>query len=190
MQLAAMANFPTERAAVEALAKTLERAAMDSGIMMQAILDDVLTGGAWCPTPFDLRKLAMDMKKLAREKREGSIHAKWREIYGEPNPQWSIDLLTELAGATHAETRANLHARAIREMLYYTEGDGKLMGDREFWEGPRLDGLQSAREFDLDLTNHADLVDRIRREGGWRTERELQLGPAPEARHLTPEALR
>jgi len=80
MQLAAMANFPGERAAVEALARALERSACDSGMTMQAIVDECLNGGAFCPTPFDLRNLAMGMKKLAREKRFGVKAATAGEI--------------------------------------------------------------------------------------------------------------
>lgn len=163
MQLAAMANFPGERAAVEALARALERSACDSGMTMQAIVDECLNGGAFCPTPFDLRNLAMGMKKLAREKREGSIHAKWREQYGEPNPQWGSDLLAQLIAPTPAEQRAKLHERAIRDMLYYTEGDGQELGDRAFWAYARKH----------DLRGHAALVEAIRARGGWRTARDL-----------------
>ena len=176
MQLAAMANFPQEKAAVEVMAKALERAAMDTGLLMQAILDECLSGGAWCPTPYDLRALASGMKERIRERREGSQHAKWREQYGESNPQWASDLLAQLIAPTSAEQRAKLHERAIRDMLYYTEGEGLEMGDREYWEGLRRDGLPSAREFDL--RDHAELVVDVRTRGGWRTERELQ-GPMP-----------
>lgn len=164
MQLAAMANFPGEKAAVEALAKALGRAAMDSGMLMQAIIDNLLEGGAWCPAPFDLRAAAMEMKARARERREGSKHAKWREQYGEASPQWASDLLAELLAPTAAESRAKLHERAIRDMLYYTEGEGRELGDQKYW--------QDAREYDL--ASHRELVDTLRARGGWRTERELQ----------------
>jgi hypothetical protein len=172
MQLACLGNFPTETAAVEALARALERAAMDSGIRMQAILDECFQTSQWCPTPLDLRTLAGAMKDKAREKREGNKHAKWREIYGEPNPQWAGNMLAKLTGKTPAEERAKALEQRIRDMLYYTEGEGKELGDRKFWEGPRYDGLPSARE--IDLRDHSSQVAEIRARGGWCTERELQ----------------
>lgn len=173
MQLAAMANFPQEKAAVEALAKALERAATDTGIRMQSIVDECLGGGAWCPTPFDLRTLAASMKERIRERREGSKLAEWERIYGPGDPDWSSRMVrTAMLRSGHQDATLATHEQAIRDMLFYTEGDGKDSGDREFWEGPRRDGLQSAREFDL--THYPELVERIRKEGGWRTERELQ----------------
>ena len=173
MQLAAMANFPQEKAAVEALAKALERAATDTGIRMQAIVDECLGGGAWCPTPFDLRTLAASMKERIRERREGSKHAEWERIYGPADHDWSSRMIAAvMARDGHTDQKRAIHEQAIRDMLFYTEGDGRDSGDREFWEGPRRDGLQSAREFDLD--HYPELVERIRKEGGWRTERELQ----------------
>lgn len=176
MQLASMANFPQEKAAVEVLAKALERAATETGLRMQAILDDILAGGAWCPTPYDIRALAGAMKDRLRERREGDKRAKWREQYGEPNPQWARDLLAKIAAPTGAEQRARLHEEAIRAMLYYTEGEGRTLGDREFWEGPRKDGKLTPAQFDA--RDHAALVIDIRQRGGWRTEAELR-GPMP-----------
>jgi hypothetical protein len=49
-------------------------------------------------------------------------------------------------------------------MLFYTEGDGREQGDRDFWK--------DAREHDLD--HCAEMVDQVRAAGGWQTERELQ----------------
>lgn len=163
MQLAAMANFPAERAAIEALAKALERSAMDTGIMMQAILDNCLSGGSWCPTPFDIRGVAVNMKQQARDRKEGRKAEKWQRIYGEANPQWSKDLLDQLVGRNHADSRQRLHERALRDMLYYTEGDGMEMGDRAYW--------QAAKE--RDERDHGPLIAEIRERGGWQTEREL-----------------
>lgn len=173
MQLAAMANFPQERAAVEALAKALERSATDTGLRMQAIVDECLSGGAWCPTPFDLRTLAASMKQRIREKREGSKHAEWERIYGSADPDWASKMIRlAMNRAGHQDAAKAVHEQAIRDMLFYTEGEGKDLGDRGFWEGSRCDGLQSAREFDL--THYPEMVERIRKEGRWRTERELQ----------------
>ncbi len=173
MQLAAMGNFPAEKAAVEALAKCLQRAAEDTGIRMQAIVDECLASGAWCPTPYDMRMVATSMKDKIREKREGSKHAEWERIYGKPDPDWSTKMVeAAMLRGGHQDAKRAIHEQAIRDMLYYTEGDGKLLGDREYWEGPRRDGLLSAREYDL--RNHRELVDHIRNQGGWRTERELQ----------------
>lgn len=173
MQLAAMANFPQEKAAVEALAKALERAATDTGLRMQSIVDECLGGGAWCPTPFDLRTLAAGMKERIRERREGSKRAEWERQYGPADPDWSSKLVKQIMLRDgHKDATRAVHDQAIRDMLYYTEGDGREMGDREYWQGPRRDGLQSARDFDL--THYPALVARVRNEGGWRTERELQ----------------
>jgi hypothetical protein len=163
-QFSSCGKYPIERAGVEALARALERAAMDTGIMMQAIVDECLSTSSWCPTPFDVRTIAGQMKQRIKDGREANVHAKWREIYGQPNPQWATDLLAELMAPTHPGSRAKLHERAIRDMLYYTEGDGQQMGDQKFW--------REARE--RDIRDHQALVEKIRAAGGWRTERELQ----------------
>lgn len=173
MQLGAMANFPQEKSAVESLARALERAATDTGIRMQAIIDECLGISSWCPTPFDIRTVAASMKQRIQERREGSKHAEWERIYGPADPDWSSKMIRlAMNRAGHQDATRAVHEQAIRDMLYYTEGDGRNLGDRAFWEGPRRDGLQSAREFDL--THYPEMVERIRREGGWRTERELQ----------------
>lgn len=177
MQLASMANFPQEKAAVEAMARALERAATDTGIRMQAIIDECLDGGSWCPTPFDLRTLAAGMKERIREKREGSKRAEWEREYGPCDPDWSSKLITSVMNRDgHTDQARAVRDEAIRNMLYYTEGDGMEFGDREFWEGPRKDGLLSARA--KLLRDHPAEVERIREAGGWRTERELQGVPA------------
>jgi len=163
-QFSSCGKYPIERAGVEALAHALERAAMDTGIMMQAIVDECLSTSSWCPTPFDVRTIAGQMKQRIKDGREANVHAKWREIYGQPNPQWATDLLAELMAPTHPGSRAKLHERAIRDMLYYTEGDGQQMGDQKFW--------REARE--RDIRDHQALVEKIRAAGGWYTERELQ----------------
>ena len=79
-------------------------------------------------------------------------------------------MLGFLGGASTAEQRRVLHEQAIRYMLFYTEGEGQEMGDRQFWEGDN--GEYGARQFDLD--HWPEDVQRIRLAGGWRTERELQ----------------
>jgi hypothetical protein len=171
MQLSAMNHFPVERAGVEALAAALNRSACDTGIRMQAILDDILAGGAWCPTPYDLRGVAVAMKDREREKREGSKHAQWERIYGPANPKFARDLLAQLSTGSAAQDRQALHERAIRDMLYYSEGDGRLLGDSEYWRESSYQTLSAA---DIDARDYAALVASIRERGGWRTERELQ----------------
>jgi hypothetical protein len=173
MQLAAMGKFPEEKAAVEALAKSLERTASDTGLMMQAIIDQCLEGSPWCPTPFEIRSVAAAMKQRIRDRREGSKHAEWERIYGPADLDWSSKMVAAAVERSgHKNATLAIHEQAIRDMLFYTEGDGRALGDREFWEGPRRDGLQSAREFNL--THYPEMVRRIRGEGGWHTERELQ----------------
>ncbi len=104
------------------------------------------------------------MRDSIRNKRQHNQHAEWERIYGPPDPNWSANLIGVLVGSEFAEQKTATRDRAIRDMLFYTEGDGVEFGDRKFW--------REAREFDLD--HHAALVDEIRERGGWRTERELQ----------------
>lgn len=172
-QFSACGNYPIEQSGVEALAKALERSAMDSGIRMQAIIDECMGSSGWCPTPFDLRKLAISMRDKIRNTKAGSQYAEWRRIYGEPDPDWGTKLVqAAMRRGNYKEQLPAMRDESIRAMLFYTEGDGKLLGDREFWEGPRLDGLDSARAGLL--RDHPEYVARIRAEGGWRTERERQ----------------
>ena len=161
---AAAGNFPKEKAGVQALADALERAACDTGMTMQAIVDECLDSSAWCPTPFDLRGVALSMRDKARHAKEGSIHAAWEHIYGPPQPDWAAKLLGVLVGAPAAETKMAMHTRAIRDMLFYIEGDGREQGDRQFWKDAQKH----------DLRDHAALVEQIRSAGGWQTERDLQ----------------
>ena len=161
---AAAGNFPKEREGVLALAQALRRASDNFGIMMEAIVQECADTSAWCPTPADLRNIAMSMRDAIRNRKQRSRHAEWERIYGPADPDWSAKLIGVLVGASYPEQKAATRERAIRDMLFYTEGDGVDFGDREFW--------REARE--RDITNHSELVDSIRERGGWRTERELQ----------------
>lgn len=159
-------NFPKERAGLEALATALESAAQATGLTMSSIVDECVSSSAWCPTPFDLRQVAVSMKQQLRESREGSKHAEWYRLYGPPQPAFSSGLLEELLGREKSpqERREAIRDQAIRDTLYCTEGDGRELGDREFWAAARKKHLRDNLEH----------VNRIREEGGWRTERELQ----------------
>ena len=156
-------NFPKDRHGLEALSTALQAAAQSTGISMAAIIEECSGSSAWCPTPYDLRQVAMGMKQRIVDARGDNQRAAWRRIYGEPNPAFASDLLAQIAGP-HPKSQKTLHRRAIREMLYYTEGDGLLFGDRDFWVAARAH----------DLRDWPALVDEIRAAGGWKTERELQ----------------
>jgi len=169
----ACSNFPKDRAGVEALANALQRWAQETGITMSAIVDECMSSSSWCPTPYDLRGVALSMRDKIRQAKEGNKHAEWERIYGPADPNWSSDLVAQLMHRHGNKTQKQaLREQTIRDMFFYTEGDGRGMGDREYWQGPRRDGLPSAREYNL--ANHRELVERIRAEGGWRTERERQ----------------
>lgn len=156
-------NFPKERAGLEALGEALQRAAMDSGMMMSAIVAECLASSAWCPTPFDLRNIATSMKQRARDKKQEGKRGYWERTYGPANPQYAQDMLARITGPTVAAQKESLHVAAVKDMLFYTEGEGRELGDRKYWE--------EARSHDLD--HFPTLVDQIREAGGWRTEREL-----------------
>jgi len=162
-EFATCGNFPKDIAGLEALAAALERASTDTGITMSAIVRECSGSSAWCPTPHDLRAIATQMKATLRQTKEGNWRAAQERIYGPAHPEWASALLAELIAPTPAEQRAKLHERAIRDMLYYTEGDGQELGDRAFWAHARKH----------DLRDHAALVEAIRARGGWRTARDL-----------------
>ncbi len=153
-------NFPKERAGLEALAESLQRAAMDSGIMMSAIVEECIASSAWCPTPYDLRQVAVGMKLRAKEKKLDNRREHWERIYGPPNPEYAQAILSRISGPNIAAEKVNLNREAIRAMLFYTEGEGREMGDRKYWEAARASHTV------------ADVA-VVRTAGGWRTEREL-----------------
>lgn len=168
-EFAAAGNFPKERAGVLALAQALSRAAKDFGLTMQAIVQACSECSQWCPTPHELRNMAMSVRDSIRSKNAISQHAKWDRMYGSPDPDWSANLLKVGIGDSHSVTMAAMHDFSIRCMLFYTEGDGSEFGDREFWEQARA----------LDLRDHAEKVQEIRERGGWQTERDLQQQRKP-----------
>jgi hypothetical protein len=117
--------------------------------------------------------MAVSMRDKIRTARAISKHAEWRRIYGEPQPAYSTAALgVLLAREKQPAALEAMRDQAIRDMLYYTEGEGRLLGDREYWEGPRGDGTPSARE--RLLRDYRLRVSEIRAIGGWQTERELQ----------------
>ena len=69
---AAAGNFPKDRLGVLALAQALKRAATDFRIPMRAIVDECCSISAWCPTPYEIRSVAMGMRDAERNIRERS----------------------------------------------------------------------------------------------------------------------
>jgi|ERR1700734_903949 len=55
-------NFPRDQAGLEALAEALESASKQTGVSMKAIVTSCATGGAWCPTPYDILQAAVKLK--------------------------------------------------------------------------------------------------------------------------------
>lgn len=158
-------NYPKTVEGVRALADALDRAARDTGLLMAAIVRECIDSSPWCPTPFDLRGVALSLRDKGRENRSASIHAAWERIYGPADPDWASRMVeAAMLHGGHKDRDRAVHELAVRDMLYYTEGDGREMGDRKFWEEARKH----------DLRDHPAMVEQIRVAGGWATERELQ----------------
>ncbi len=166
---AACQNFPKDRAGVLALAQALARASSDFRIAMSDIVRYCADSSTWCPTPRDIRMVAIGIRDDRRNKARGNQQAEWERIYGPPEPDWPAKLIGVLVGTKHDDTLIAVHVRAIRDMLFYTEGDGTAMGDRAFWEGDHSN--IGARKFDL--AHYPNMINLIRHAGGWQTEREL-----------------
>lgn len=164
-------NFPAEHTGVLALAQALKRASVDFRIAMDRIVQECCDSSAFCPTPRDLRTVAIQMRDQADMKRKGNQQAEWERMYGPPQVDWSSELIGVLATADHGERLRAIHIRAIRDTLHYTEGDGIGKGDRAFWDGDHSN--YGARRFNED--NYPELVAQVRAAGGWQTERELQI---------------
>ncbi len=161
---AACENFPTNRAAVLLLAQALKRASDDFRIPMQEIVQTCADASRFCPTPREIRNMGLALRDERRQKAEGNRNAKWEALYGPPDLEWSDAFLGLAASATHPERLRAVHIRAIRDMLYYTEGDGSELGDRQYWEAAA----------ERDHQNYPELIAQIRTAGGWQNERELQ----------------
>lgn len=174
---AACSNFPKAPAGVKALAEALERASRDFGIEPERITQACADISAYCPVPREIRNIAIGIRDEIRRKRETNRDAEWRLIYGAPDADWPAELMGILAGAARPEEKRACHIRAIRDMLFYTEGDGRGTGDRAFWDGNESN--PGARN--LDLATWPELVEAIRQTFTWRTERELAQ-PNPEVR--------
>ena len=168
---AACSNFPKAPAGVKALAEALERASRDFGIEPERIVQACADVSTYCPVPREIRNIAIGIRDEIRRKRESNQEANWRLIYGAPDSDWPAELMGILAGAARPEEKRACHIRAIRDMLHYTEGDGRTHGDRQYWEAARA----------RDLAHRKALVDSVRAAGGWRTEWDLSQ-PNPEVR--------
>jgi len=168
---AACPNFPKERAGVLALAQALKRASDDYRIPMQEIVQQCGDISSYCPTPRDIRSVSMGMRESLNNRRANSQEARWEKIYGPAQKDWSNDLIGCLStDSPEAKLRA-IHIRAVRDTLYYTEGEGKGHGDIAFWEGDHSNyGAKNANN-----DKYPELVAQVRAAGGWRTERELQM---------------
>lgn len=55
-------NFPKDALGLRALADALESASRQTAVSMKSIVDACATGGAWCPTPYDLLQTAIRLK--------------------------------------------------------------------------------------------------------------------------------
>lgn len=174
---AACSNFPREKAGVKALADALRRASTDFGIPMDQITRACADISTFCPVPREIRNIAIGIRDEIRRKRETNRDSEWRQIYGAPDADWPAELMGILAGTPRPEEKRACHIRAIRDMLFYTEGDGRGIGDRAFWDGN--DSNTGARA--LDLARWPELVEAIRQTPTWRTERDLSQ-PNPEVR--------
>lgn len=134
----------------------------------------------WTPTPLALTDALLNEPTRVRfhpepkPDPEEQKRAEWRAELAaegtEPDPVWSAGLvLVAAAGVVSPDGHgvpkkletgefkrqlAGMHRQAIRDMLFYTEFDGRGAGDRIFW--------QLARE--SDLKKHPDLAAEVRGE--------------------------
>jgi hypothetical protein len=130
---------------------------------MQKLVQRCADLSTYCPTPRELRNVAIGIRDERERQKLSDQHAKWEAIYGPPDRDWPAQMMGVLAGAKSAEQLRALHIRAVRDILYYTEGEGRDLGGRKFW--------QKAAE----VEPFPELVDQVRAAGGWRNERELQM---------------
>lgn len=161
---AACVNFPKDRLGVLALAQALARASKDFRVPMAGIVQRCADISTYCPVPRELRNVAIGMRDEERARKEDNRNTKWESLYGPAQPEWSEQLLGIISGAKHEDRKRAMCVRAIRDGLFYTEGEGIEMGDRQFWE-------DAARR---NVEKHPALVRDIRNSGGWQNERELQ----------------
>ena len=86
---ASATNFPKDINGVRALADALQRAGQDTGMRMAAIVEECLDSSPWCPTPFDLRGVALSMRDKLRNVKQVNLHTFWERQYGPQQPDWS-----------------------------------------------------------------------------------------------------
>ena len=144
------------------------------------IVNKCLNTGSFCPTPLDLRTVAGDIAALRESAKVANQHAQWERTYGRVEDNWPAKmsgLLVDAIDGKSSDEVAKVRAASIRYMLYYTEGDGVGRGDRAFWDGD----MSNFGARNHDLLHFPELVNQIRAEGGWRTERELQQWESQQA---------
>ena len=95
-------NFPRDSAGREALLMGLERAARETGIAARLIVERCVTLSEYCPTDFDLLRVAGEIQDEGKRAEEASRDqkAEWEQQYGKPKP---FDIEMELAARQIAE---------------------------------------------------------------------------------------
>ena len=91
--------------------------------------------------------------------------ARWLAEGAEYDPHWAEKLLKAAKGDAKAEA-VEMHLKAIRDMLHYTEGEGHHESRDSFWHDARR----------YDLAQHPELVEWVR--GG-------EVGPMPSLEPLS-----
>ena len=91
--------------------------------------------------------------------------ARWVAEGAEYDPHWAEKLLKAAKGDAKAEA-IEMHLKAIRDMLFYTEGAGQHESRDSFWHDAKR----------YDLAEHPDLVEWVR--GG-------EVGPMPSLEPLS-----
>lgn len=105
-----------------------------------------------CPTPREIKTVVWDERSAFVPPPEDP-KLKWIAEGATYEPDWATSMLGSAAGKGIKQEMGEMHLKAIRDMLYYTEGAGRHEpGQGGFWAG--------AREYDL--KEHFDLIEWIR----------------------------
>jgi hypothetical protein len=81
-------NFPRDGAGRDALVIGLDRAARETGIAARLIVERCVTLSEYCPTDFDLLRVAGEIRDEGKRSEEASRDqkAEWEQQYGKPKP--------------------------------------------------------------------------------------------------------
>jgi hypothetical protein len=79
-------NWPADRRGQLGLAQGLKLASKRFGLTMEEIIAAAKEASAFCPTDFDLLKLAGEIREVrhAQENASRNLHAEWEAAYGPP----------------------------------------------------------------------------------------------------------